>query len=1672
MSRKKKSRKLRKAALPRRKLSLETLEQRLLLSADFVFLNDAQQDVLLPDQTEISPEFQATNLTLPADSTYFDPQAVVDTSLAGSYQEAVNGLQEKSSRTELLIIDSAVPEYESLLDGIMPDRGEDAELKTYVLDADRDGLEQISEILAQYQDLSAVHLISHADDGVLRFGDQLLDSQSVEDNAELLKGWGDSLSENGDILLYGCNLAEGELGVGFVETLAAHTGADIAASTDATGSPGQGGDWSLEFNTGIIESDSLAFTDYSHLLADVYGTGAADTLSGNAGANDSLVGMGGDDVYRFQDGWGNDAVVENPAEGVDTLDFSQVSADLTFTIHASGRVSVTDGTNSVNQVANIENLIGGSGDNRFVFENGASLAGLIDATAGRSNTLDYSAWNSSVNVDLRSGRATGVGTGLDPADSRSFVVNIQNIIGGSASDTLIGDDTDNLLAGGGGSNTLDGGSGADTYVLSSNWYADTIVENGGTDTIDLSAVTENLTFTVGAASVAVSGNVGHNKTLTEIENIIGGAGNDRYLFQPGWMDVTISELEGKGSDTLDLSALSTAINFTVHASGEVSVSTLEVSGERVLNKVPGIEHLIGGSGDDLVRIEDQATVSGSIDAGGGTNMLDLQDYTTNVEVNIPVGRATVQLDTGAYVDTAISGFTNVRGGQGDDRLYGNAGNNRLDGSLGDDYLWGGSGDDILLGGEGNDTLHGGAGFNTLDGGAGVHDMISYAGDSISVEVDLNNFYAFHGYIIIEGIPYTDILSNVEDVEGTSHDDTLTGDAQANRLIGGAGDDLLNGGAGEDTFNGGLGIDTVTYENDPHNVTVNLITGEATDGTGVTDTLTGVENLVGSDHDDNLIGDVGINVLNGGSGNDILEGKGGADTYVFEDNWLDDVAIALDDGAISTLDFSQVTTELFFTLHADGTVSVQDGENPLKGDENLPSDAGEAPDAVSTLDHVANIKALIGGEGSNTFIFEEGADFAGTIDGGTGTNSRLDYSHSYRDVQVNIAAGTATGVQSIKNIHGVVVGEGNYDLVGTVDGSETVSYENAQGSVTVDLLNGIFTKTMAGTDTISDFENIEGSDFNDRLIGNNEANVISGGAGGDYMEGHAGDDTYKFQEGWGIDTVVEQDFAGFDTLDFSAVTSNLTFTIHTDGSVSVTDGTNTLGPVNSIEKLIDGSGDDTFVFEDGATFNGWIGETDLFFSLLGLDEGSGNNVLDFSAYTTPVKVDLGMTIPLVGFNLPAFARQLDTGTFIVGGLYNVNSVIGGSGNDYLLGSAEDDHIVGGAGADTIFGRDGVDTIEGGEGNDFISGGMEPSAMTALNALFATNIQLFLDYFGEPLADHIANGGTFDEFISTLLSGDMDIASYESATDSVNVNLGTLSSSGAAGSDVLANISSIIGSAHNDTLTGDILSNVLMGGAGDDTLNGGAGSDILEGGEGDDTLDGGIGIKDVASYENATDGVTIDLSLGAADQVNEATGTDTLLNINGITGSGFDDVLRGDDNNNWIKGGAGDDVIEGRLGLNYLEGGEGSDTVSYEHADAGVRVDLRLMLPQFTIGAGVDSIKEIENITGSDYADILFGNLGANVLNGGLGDDEMNGKEGGDTYAFSPGWSSGDQITDDLTINFGLMPSDDDGSTDTLDFSGVSSDLTFTINADGSVTVTDGSQTLSNISVVEAIIGGSG
>ncbi|MBX2869303.1 MAG: DUF4347 domain-containing protein, partial [Acidiferrobacterales bacterium] len=146
-----------------------------------------------------------------------------------------------------------------------------------LLQQDQSAIEQISETLAGLNDLGGVHLVSHGAVGQIRVGNETIGVDNLAEYSEVIAQWGEALSENGDILLYGCNVGESGDGQQFIDAFAALTKADIAASDDATGNVESGGDWELEIHEGEIESEELLNAANAASFVGVLAPGDADT---------------------------------------------------------------------------------------------------------------------------------------------------------------------------------------------------------------------------------------------------------------------------------------------------------------------------------------------------------------------------------------------------------------------------------------------------------------------------------------------------------------------------------------------------------------------------------------------------------------------------------------------------------------------------------------------------------------------------------------------------------------------------------------------------------------------------------------------------------------------------------------------------------------------------------------------------------------------------------------------------------------------------------------------------------------------------------------------------------------------------------------------------------------------------------------------------------------------------------------------------------------------------------------------------------------------------------------------------------------------------------------------------------------------------------------------------
>ena len=180
--------------------------------------------------------------------------------LAVAQDKSVAMGDKPGSAHEIIFVDASVAGLQALLN-------EHQQAEVIVLDPHRDGVEQIATALAGRTGVDAIHILSHGDAGKLHLGDATLDQQGINGQyADELAVIRSALTDNADILIYGCDVAAGSKGQAFVTALAAATGADIAASINSTGAVSRGGDWVLESTTGAIEATALTLDSFDGVL--------------------------------------------------------------------------------------------------------------------------------------------------------------------------------------------------------------------------------------------------------------------------------------------------------------------------------------------------------------------------------------------------------------------------------------------------------------------------------------------------------------------------------------------------------------------------------------------------------------------------------------------------------------------------------------------------------------------------------------------------------------------------------------------------------------------------------------------------------------------------------------------------------------------------------------------------------------------------------------------------------------------------------------------------------------------------------------------------------------------------------------------------------------------------------------------------------------------------------------------------------------------------------------------------------------------------------------------------------------------------------------------------------------------------------------------------------------
>lgn len=417
---------------------------------------------------------------------------------------------------------------------------------------------------------------------------------------------------------------------------------------------------------------------------------------------------------------------------------------------------------------------------------------------------------------------------------------------------------------------------------------------------------------------------------------------------------------------------------------------------------------------------------------------------------------------------------------------------------------------LVVVGAGNNLVTGTAGADTMAALAGNDTyVVNNAGDVV-VEAaggGIDTVRASISYALTDNVENLVLTGTAANGAGNALNNTITGNAENNRLNGGDGDDVLAGLGGINVLNGGAGVDTITYALALAGVDVRL-NGNVTrnNGMGGTDTLSGIENVTGSDFDDTLIGSSGNNVLAGGLGRDVLLGLAGNDTLIGGAGMANEL-------------YGGAGDDIYI-------VSAQD---------TIYEAANEGIDTVQT-----NLATLTLSANVEHLLYTGSAAFNGV---GNASN--------------NIIVG-GIGADILNGADGddALVGNAGEDILIGGDGSDTADYTGAAAAVSVRLSGQFaFDDGFGSRDVYSSIENATGSAFDDLLFGSNGDNVLKGGLGADILLGFDGNDTLVGGDG-AANTL--QGGAGNDTY---VVTANDTITEFANegiDTVRTTRATYTLG----------------------------------------------------------------------------------------------------------------------------------------------------------------------------------------------------------------------------------------------------------------------------------------------------------------------------------------------------------------------------------------------------------------------------------------------------------------------------------------------------------------------------------
>ncbi|KAA1419612.1 calcium-binding protein [Nocardioides humilatus] len=702
--------------------------------------------------------------------------------------------------------------------------------------------------------------------------------------------------------------------------------------------------------------------------------------------------------------------------------------------------------------------------------------------------------------------------------------------------------------------------------------------------------------------------------------------------------------------------------------------------------------LLGAAGVVVFAPSPAHAVAGNVQLDTGVLVINLDTtgdtvYFTEVGINVRVvadkgltlfnGGPCSQLTFGVQCPKAAVEAFEFTGSNASDTIYANGTD-----VPGEFFL--GSGADTMRPGHGAEFIHGEGGFDTIDYISRDNDLaVSLNGVADDGEAGEEDF----------------VDDDIERVFGGSGNDVFTGDAGTQQFYGGYGDDILYGSVGaDDTLSGDGGFDAVIYDV-PASVplAISLLDNTAKVGNAgpQSDSVFGLEMVVGGAGGDVITGDDDNNWLVGGGGTDVISGLYGDD-------------VLYNDGALSTLDGGPGDDQLRAYQGVKKLLIGGDGEDTVdysgyvEWDLSYEDYSGQA--VKVDLDGAADD----GYPGQKDKVAKDVENIAGTHFGGdelkgSSADNEL-YGYGGDD---SLAGG---GGNDLLAPQPVLLGPADHDLVNGGGGHDLVTYADGPEGIVLTLDNDANDGPAGDLDNVrSNVEDVQGSAGDDDVSGSRAANMLYGGDGADDLAGLGGNDLLDGQAdgddlsgGTGKDVVTYEDRVTELLVSLDDVVGDgeageddnvgsdieIIFGGYGEDVLIGNDGVNTIYGGGSADTLVGLGGKDLLYGDDG---------DDAFYGFTGLDGadkffgGNGQDIADYRDRTGDVIVTID------GDNDDGEAGEKDTVSL------DVESVIGGDGQNTLTGSDGPNTLMGGTGPDILNGLGGDDALYGFGGNDVLDGG---------------------------------------------------------------------------------------------------------------------------------------------------------------------------------------------------------------------------------------------------------------------------------------------------------------------------------------------------------------------------------